>query len=263
MEQQKFIRKNQAMFDAQRRQEKKHKRRIAFYVILFVSVTLIFLGVCFAVFLNVETFTVTGTSKYTPEQIIEMIPVEVGENIFSFSASETEAKIKRALPYIGEIKISRDLPTAVVVEITEETEYYAADIAGETYILSPGLKVLERRNNTSAEKTGLAVLKLNSVKMCVVGETVEFVDSRVYDAIIDLYGLFGDNTIISKIRSLDVRSRFDIYLNYDNRFDVYVGDMENADIKIKFLVGIINDLYPDSKGSIDVSNHTEATYLPG
>ena len=261
MEQQRFIRKNQALFDAQRRQEKKRTRRTVFYVLLFVAVSLIFIAVCFAVFLNVETIEVNGNEKYSYEEIVSMIPVEIGDNIYSFKAGETEESIMRALPYVGAVNISRDLPKTVIVDITEEKAYFAADLAGETYLLSSGLKVLERTNGVSASETGLTELKVSNVRRCVVGETMEFVDGRTADAINELYAVFEKNYINDDITSLDVRSRFDIYFDYQGRFEVYMGDMQNCDIKIRFLVGIIAELYPTDRGTIDVSNHTEASVL--
>ena len=261
MEQQRFIRKNQALFDAQRRQEKKRTRRTVFYVLLFVAVSLIFVGVCFAVFLNVETIEVKGNEKYTYEQIAGMIPVEIGDNIYSFKAGAAEEAIKRALPYVGSVAICRDLPKTVVVEISEKKAYYAADLAGETFLLSDDLKVLEKITDRTAAQTGLTVLKVSNVRRCVVGETVQFVDSRTYDTIIELFAAFKKNFIDDDITALDVRSRFDIYFDYQNRFEVYLGDMQNCDIKMRFLVGIIGELYDTDRGTIDVSNHTEASVL--
>ena len=88
---------------------------------------------------------------------------------------------------------------------------------------------------------------------------MEFVDERTLDALLTLYQSFEANYIESKIKDVDVRSRFDIYINYDDRFEVYLGDTENIDIKIRFLVGIIDELDDDAKGKIDVSNHREAS----
>ena len=260
MEQQKFIRKNQALFDAQRRQEKKRTRRAVFYILLFIAVSLVFTGVCFAVFLNVETIQVNGNEKYSYEEIVALIPIESGDNIYSFSAGEAERAIMRALPYVGSVDISRDLPKTLVVDITEEKSFYAADLAGETYILSAGLKVLEK-TDLRPEKTGLVVLQLSNVRRCVVGESIQFVDNRTFDTVIELYDCFKANFIDDDVTSLDVRSRFDIYVGYQKRFDVYVGDMANIDIKIRFLVGIIAELYDTDRGTIDVSNHTEASVL--
>ncbi len=258
MEQQRFVRKNTTMFDAQRRQEKKRVRRTVFYVFLFLAVSLVFLAVCVAVFLNVETVSVNGIERYTYEQIIEYVPIEIGDNIYSFDSDKIEENIMQALPYIGEVEIKRDLPTTVVINITEKKPYYAAELAGDTYLMSADLKVLEKLPDTSAESTGLATLSLTSVRHCIVGNTLQFVDERTTDALMELYNSFEENFINTKIKGVDVRSRFDIYIDYDNRFQVYLGDTDNIDIKIRFLVGIIDELEEGTKGKIDISDHREA-----
>lgn len=258
MERQKFVRKNTAIFDAQRRNEKKRTRRIVFYVALFLSISLIFLGVCTAVFLNVETVNVTGTVRYVPEQILEYVPIQVGDNIFSFDSNEIIEALKNELPYIGDVEIERDLPTAVNINVVEETPFYAADLAGETYLLSADLKVLEKQNGVSAEQLGLTNLSLNNVRRCIVGQSVEFIDERTEVALDELYASFENLYIEDKIKSVDVRSRFDIYVNYDGRFEVYLGNTENIDIKIRFLVKIIEELKPTDKGRINLSNYREA-----
>lgn len=258
MERQRFVRKNTAIFDAQRRNEKKRTRRIVFYVALFLSISLIFLGVCTAVFLNVETVNVTGTVRYVPEQILEYVPIQVGDNIFSFDSNEIIESLKNELPYIGDVEIERDLPTAVNINIVEETPFYAADLAGETYLLSADLKVLEKQSGVSAEQLGLTNLSLNNVRRCIVGQSVEFIDERTEVALDELYASFENLYIEDKIKSVDVRSRFDIYVNYDGRFEVYLGNTENIDIKIRFLVKIIEELKPTDKGRINLSNYREA-----
>lgn len=258
MEQQRFVRKNTALFDAQRRQEKKRSRRTVFYVLLFLSITLVFLGVCIAVFLNVETITVNGTEKYSYDQIMEYVPIAEGDNIFSFDSDEIETSVKQSLPYVGDVEIIRDLPTTVEINITEEKPYFAAELAGDTYLLSSGLKVLEKLPDTSAEDQGYTVLTLKNVRRCIVGSKVEFLDERTANALDELYRSFESHYIETNIVSVDVRSRFDIYINYDGRFEVYLGDTDNIEIKISFLVGILQKLDDDAKGKINLSNHREA-----
>jgi hypothetical protein len=50
MEQQKFVRKNMAVLDAQRRHENKQKRRTVFYIVLFVLISIAFIAVSVFVF---------------------------------------------------------------------------------------------------------------------------------------------------------------------------------------------------------------------
>lgn len=258
MERQRFVRKNTAIFDAQKRNEKKRTRRIVFYVALFLSISLIFLGVCIAVFLNVETVNVNGTEKYVPEQILEYVPIELGDNIYSFDSDEIEASLKQNLPYIGNVEIERDLPTSVNINIVEEKPFYAATLAGETYLLSSDLKVLEKQKDVTPEQLGLTSLSLNNVRRCIVGRNLEFIDERTEVALDELYDSFVNHYIEDNIKSVDVRSRFDIYINYDGRFEIYLGNTENIEIKISFLVKIIDELKPTDRGTINLSNYREA-----
>lgn len=256
---QRFVRKNMAIYDAQRRQENKRNRRKVFYVVLLVAVSVIFLAVCIAVFLNVKTINVNGIEKYSYEEILEYVPIEEGDNIFSFESDVIEENIKRSLPYVGEVEIKRDFPTTVEINIIEKKPYYAAELAGDTYLISSDLKVLDKIDDMSASDTELTVLSLNSVKSCIVGTEMQFVDERTLDALNDLYSTFESECIESKIKSVNIKSRFDIYINYEGRFDVYLGDTDNIEIKTRFLVGIIDELEPDAKGKIDVSNHRQAS----
>ncbi len=259
MEQQKFTRKNMAVLDAQRRHVNKQKRRSLLYIIIFVLISIAFLAVSVFVFLKVKTIDVEGTEKYSYEEIMELVPIGEGENIYSFNKKSIEEALMRDLPYVGNVKIKRDLPTRVVVYITEEEPVYAANIAGDVYVLSANMKVLERLDKDEVPDSSLATLSLSSVKRCIVGSQLEFSDSRTLDSVLLLYQTISDNFIENKIKGVDIRSRFDMYINYDNRFEVYVGDIENIDIKIEFLIGIIDALESNSHGKIDISNHQEAS----
>ena len=259
MEQQKFVRKNTTLFDAQQRNERKRNRRTAFYIFLFVFISLGFLAVCVAVFLNVTEVNIIGNMKYSYEEIMEYVPITVGDNIYSFDSDKIEENIIAAFPYIKTVEVKRDLPTTVEITITEEMPYFASELAGDTYIMSSDLKVLERLPNTKADSVGIVTISLNNIRQCIVGKRIEFVSDRMLNAVSSLYKNFADNYIEDKIVSVNVRSRFDIYLNYDNRIEVYIGDTDDLDIKMRFLVAIIDKHNENVTGTIDISNPHEAS----
>ena len=258
MGQQRFVRKNTAIFDTARRQDKKRTRRMVFYVLLLLAVSIVFLGVCVAVFLNVETININGNENYSYEEILEHVSINMGENIYSFDVDEIEEEILKSLPYVGAVEVKRDLPSAIEINITEERAYYSAYLAGDTYILSPNLKVLKCIPDKNSNE-GLVPISINNVRRCFVGRNVEFVNERNLASLTALYGGFESMGIQSKIKRVDFTSRFDISINYDNRFEVYVGDTDNIDIKMRFLVAIIDELDSDATGTIDVSNPQEAS----
>ena len=65
--------------------------------------------------------------------------------------------------------------------------------------------------------------------------------------------------ILDKIVSVDMTNRFEIYFWYEDRFYVYMGTVDDAEIKTAFLVKVIEKL-GNNRGNIDVSDTREASF---
>jgi len=258
MEQARFKRRTITMEVLQNQQQKKRIHRTVFYTVLFILVTAVFLTVSFAVFFRVRIINITGNEQYSNEEIIAVIPVQLEDNLYSFKAEDVKNEIIKAFPYIGNVNVTRSIPSHLNIEITETNVAMYNEIAGDYYLLSKDLKVLDRVENTSEVPIDAIQLKTSDVLRCIVGETASFVDTRSYDAIKELYKDITDNNIQQNIKSIDIKNRFDIYLKYDDRFEVYMGDMEYSNIKIQFLVGILEELKVEDTGKIDISDYREA-----
>ena len=248
---------NVHMDELRSRQDKKRHRRAVFYIFLFLGATLIFLSVCFFLFFRISEIQLVGNEIYTEEQILEQIPFSVGENLFSFRAEEVENELHKALPFIGEVEIKLSLPSVVTVEISERRMELSLAVGEEAYLLSGDLQVLERIGGGDITD-GVAHLKTGAVERCIVGEKVTFSDARTASDLEELYRCLSANGIMGQIRSIDMTSRFDITIDYDGRFSVYLADIDNMDIKIRFLVGIIDQLSSFDRGFIDLSDYHEA-----
>ncbi len=258
---QSVFKKDRGFSNVQKRNQAKRKRINLFYIILFLVISVVFLVICSAVFLKVKSVSINGCEKYSYEQIMEYVNIKEGENIYSFDKEQVENAILNNFPYIKSVEIKRDLPTTVEINIEEEKVYFASELAGDTYLMSSELKVLERLTDTKSTQTDYVALSLNNVRECIVGDSVKFVNNRTLDAITELYDNLEYNAITHKIKSVDVRSRFDIYVNYEDRLEIYLGDSDDMDTKISFLVSIVDQLETDAKGEIDISNPREASVI--
>lgn len=254
-----FKRRTITMEVLQSQRYKKRVRRIVFYTGLFLIVTAVFLLAAFAVFFKVRTINVTGNARYSNEEIAAVLPVKINSNLYSFKAEDVELKIKKELPYIGDVRVTRTIPSTLNIEITEAEPAMYLNIGNDYYLLSGKLRVLDHFKDKSMLPPDVIELKASTVLRCIVGETASFVDTRSYNAITELYDHLCENGIEKDIRMIDIVSRFDITLQYRDRFLVYLGDMDYADIKIRFFIGILQRLDAEDKGKIDVSNYREAT----
>ena len=257
MEQTRFKRKTVTMEILQSQQEKKSLRRTVFYIGLFLIVTAVFLTVSFAVFFKVRTININGNNRYSNEEIIESLQVKTEDNLYSFKTEDIEKAIKRKFPYVASVQVSRKIPSSLNIKITETDAAMYISLEGGYYLLSRELRVLDRITDEKNLPNNIILLMASAVQRCIVGETASFVDTRSYDAVTELYRNITDNNITSSVETINIISRFDIYLQYEDRFSVYIGDMESSDIKVQFLTGIIAELGDNDKGSIDVSNHAD------
>lgn len=238
---------------------KKRVRRTVFYTGLFLIVTLIFLLVAFAVFFKVRTINITGNDRYSVDDINAVLPVKLNANLYSFRAEDVELLVKKELPYVGSVKVTRTIPSTLNIEIIETSPAMYINLGNDYYLLSGELRVLDHFKNKSLLPPDVIELKASTVLRCIVGETASFVDKRSYNAITELYSQLKENGIEKDIRTINIVSRFDITLQYKDRFSVYLGDMDDCDIKIRFLIGILDRQEEDAKGKIDVSDAREAT----
>lgn len=257
-EQKRFVRTSVRMEELRSRQERKHIRRTAFSIVLFLCITIVFSAVFFLLFFRVSEIRVVGNAIYANEQILEQLPFSEGDHLFSFRADRVETDLRKALPYIGSVTVRRELPSVVVLEISERTVDLSLSVGDEAYFLSGDLQVLGRVGGT--EITGnLTRLETCPVSRCIVGETVSFSDKRTFDALKELYRCLEANGMAEQIRSIDMVSRFDISLQYEDRFTVYLGDMDNMEVKIRFLSGILDHLGETDRGYIYLSDAREAS----
>ena len=250
--------KNSITVDEMRsRQEKKQRKRLFFYIFLFVFILLAFLVVSFFVFFRVGEIRIEGNAIYTDEQILEHVTFREGDNLFSFDADKEEATLRKSLPYIGSVRISRRMPSVIQITVEERTEDLALHVGEEVYLLSGDLQVLGRYPGNEVVRN-IASLYTGTVGRCIVGETLTFQEHRTEDNIKELYACLLDNKLQKKVKSIDFTSRFDITINYDDRFTVYFGSADNLDIKVRFLVAILERLGSGQKGYINLSDAREA-----
>jgi len=212
---------------------------------------------------NVSADEKDTSVPYTSEEMLSGLGINIGDGLYSFNKKDAQNSAKYNLPYIKEIKISRRWPSTLVAKAELEKAAFYMSVSDELYILSDGLKVLEK--TTDAEKIelgALMLLKTGKVDNCIVGEMLG-IDSDLAAIISELTAILEENSILNKVEFIDVSDKFDISLMYESRFEILLGDSKNLKSKIEFMKRIIDDRGDaTSGGTIDVSDEEsrEAVY---
>ena len=91
---------------------------------------------------NLDRSTPADTGIYTEQQIIDLLGVQAGDNLFGFSQREKSRQLQAQLPYLDVVEVGVQPPGTVVIKVQPATERYVAETDAGWLVLSDGLKVL-------------------------------------------------------------------------------------------------------------------------
>ena len=254
-----YKRKVVSMEVMRKKNANKRLKRNIFYFFILVLICAVFFAVCFFVFFKLKTVEFTGLTRYSEEELIKTAELEYGENLYSFKASEAEQKIKTKYPYLSKVEIKRSWPSKLKINIVEKSAKCYITMHNEYFLLSDDLLVVEKSTTPYNEKD-LVELTCKDISYCVVGKQLRFTNNGSYEAYENLYNAMEKYGLVEKVDSIYLETRFDISFVYDGRIEVYIGDCEDADMKMKFFKGILTKLDDDAEGYLDITNTKEASF---
>ena len=245
--------------------KKRHKiifRRIN-YILISIVLCFVFIIVCMALFLKIENIKVVGNERYSEEQIVTSSGIEIGQNLYAINKKSAKGLIMSDYPYINEVVIRRTLPSTMTFRITEEIPIYYTEICGEYFVLSSTLRVLEKseENPNLDREDKLVLLLLSDVKSAVVGQEIEFTKQLAFDYISTFIKNVTEHEIATELTEIDISAKYNIYVTYQNRFRVYLGDNSETEMKLTFAKLMINEFNPEQSGTIDAHDITVGSVI--
>jgi len=89
------------------------------FKLLCVLTLLAALTVGVTVFFRVESVQVSGNSRYTADEVAAVTGIQMGDNLYGMNKYSIYRRMLEELPYIKSVNIRRDLPSTILVTITE------------------------------------------------------------------------------------------------------------------------------------------------
>lgn len=231
------------------RPQQKRKRNMSLHYSAVVLIVLIIFSVLsLTVLFNIETAVVSGSSIYTAEEIIAVSGIQGGDNMIRKNLGKAEKAITSELVYIEEAKITRKLPSSVEIVIVPCVETASLQDEGGFMIVSETGKIL-RLSEEPAEDTQV-FYGANPAEELKVGDTFRSEDDAKTEVIYELMSL-SDNQFVSDITSFDVSDRLNISCVYDNRIDIILGVITDAEYKFRLANEIISTrISPGAEGRL-------------
>lgn len=255
--------------------------------LITVAAVVVALMMAISIFFRVDTVSVLGAEKYTAWDVSQASGIQTGDGLLTLSKAKVAGKIKSALPYVDEVKISVTLPGTVNIEIKELQVTYAiaaqdnswwliaadGDVvkqietsaaSGYTRIFGvqadaprTDAKVTAAADQLSEEETGSADSSEDGqtqpgAEVTLPTQMLETNAQRLEAALSILQSL-ERNGVIGQIASVNVQSLSDIQLQYGQRFQVRLGTTDNLDYKIRYMNQAISQMEDYETGQLDVS----------
>lgn len=235
---------------ASRKARRRKRLLLIFYLVTFLIAIGAAVVLSITVLFRIDTIQVTGQSRYTEQEIVQMSGIKVGENLFLADTATAKQQIEEKLPYIGRAKVSRRLPAKILITVEEAEISGAVEYNGGYAIVSPEGKVLEI---TSAIPEGYSLIEGLDLKSADLGKKIVYEDPEKQEMFTELAQSLAEHGI-APITRMDLTNLYDIVVEYDGRITMEFGLPSDIDFKVRFAKTILSEPdMADAQGVLDLS----------
>lgn len=241
-------------FDKQKIRDATVRVAIVFAIVAVVLMVFLTFGFKF------KNVSVSGISVYPSDKIIEWVNENAPKNVLFASTSEFADRLSAAFPEIRNVVIKKDLPNGFAITAQDDVPSYYLTLDGEYYLLSDELKVMSRTDDIENVSHLLSV-EVSDVKKAVMGSEIEFYYDYQFDYIKELLADITAHDVSADVVGVNADNKFDITVNYDDRFMIKIGVGENVKTKLTLAKAYIDSLPEGEKGIIDSSSTEKGSYI--
>lgn len=225
-----------------KKQEIARKKRKAFLRLVKWATLILLLigggiGFLLSSFFNIKKIEIVGNNKLTRDEAISLSQIEIEENTFKLSKNKIEKNIKQNA-YVESVKIKRNLPSTILIEIEERVPTYMITFANAyAYINNQGYFV-----EISKEKLELPIITGYATKEedIQLGERLCTEDLQKLDDILQIMKAAESNEIANIVTKINISDKQDYVLELKSeKKTVYVGDTSNLSTKMLYIKEII------------------------
>lgn len=229
-------------FAKKQRKRDKRLKRIKFFLklILLIGVLsgIIAFATCSPIF-NIQNIEVVNNSQLSPETIVSLSELSVGQNIFKFWKNDVENKIK-SNAYIKNVELKREFPNKIQINVEEREAKFSVPVLGEYAYISTQGYILEITQN----ELNLPIINGISTKEeeIKVGNRLENKDLTELEIILKIMNAMKENQLDKEVTTIDISNKNDyiIYMQNEKK-KVHLGDGSNLSNKMLYVIAIINE----------------------
>ena len=211
-------------------------------------------------FFKVESVEVTGNSRYSAQEIQDACGVSLGDNLYLLSKPDLVQRLHQQLPYIDEVRITRQLPNTLCVQVTEFSTVYAVEQEGTVWLLTSGGKIVE----TAAERGDTPLIDGCELLAPSLGGDVSFaleLQNR-QESLFALLTALESAELTGAVRAIHLGDPTVLSMDYTERFTVEMPYGADYPRLLRYLTLVIEELETNLTGVIDLTRDGEPHFRP-
>ncbi len=221
----------------------KKKRILIFKLIKWTTLILILIGggiyFLLSPFFNIKQINVSGNIKISSEELISLSGIQLEVNTFKIRKNEVEKNIKQNA-YVETVKIKRNLPNTIEIEITERTPTYMISLANAyVYINNQGYFL-----EVSKESLNLPIIVGYSTEEgnIHVGNRLCTEDLQKLNDVLQIMKSAESSEITKLVTKINISNKNDYVLELKSeKKTVHMGDCSNLSTKVLYIRSILDE----------------------
>ena len=245
-----------------------YRNRLVLQLVTIVAVVLAFcLGI--SIFFKVDTITVFGADRYSAWTVAEASGIREGDNLLFFGRGTAAGRVKLALPYVDDVRITIHLPGTVNIYVEEVSVVYSIkDDAGNWWLMTADGRLTEQVNAAGAGDCtaikGVVIQNPRAGETAVAWEALSPTDAAGSQqlsaatnadrlrAALNILQQMERNEILGEAAFIDVSNLQQLVLQYGDRFEVWLGNSMAMDEKIPVMKSAILQMGEFQTGILEI-----------
>lgn len=240
-----------------KRRRRRNRLRPLYGLVVAVMVAFVGVALSMTVFFNIRTIEVTGeSSNYTAEQIADASGIHTGDNLMRVDRDEAAQNILDAWVFVESVKIRKEFPDVLVIEITpSRCAFNVIDDSGTLQVSTAG-KILI--NGPDVDENLPTILGFE-ITQREPGEIITSNDPQK-EEIFDTLAQQIAQGLDVPITTIDMTDKYDIQIEFDGRIWFSLGNWSELAYKLELAETVIGELESDRVGYLTMIGDHQCAY---
>lgn len=249
---------------ARRANQQKHVRRrkknyTLHYILLSILILVIGITLSVTVFFNTEEIVVEGNVTHSSEELIGYTNVELGDNLFRMNMEKLENSILEHTVDLDEVQVKRQLPSTLVITVTQATPAAAYYGNGAYNIISSSGRVVAQAASLEEYPNVVQLVGTNLTSYALGDYLTDDPNYQAAQTTVAAMQKVGIDNIVA----VDASDANNILLSYGNRVTIQLGNTVEVEYKLQMVKKVLEEYVdPNAEGIIDARKPTVAYFRP-